>query len=377
MTTEIIAPIDALSTAQLDIENLRKCFGKKRVLDTISLTVAPGRCLALLGPSGSGKSTLLNLIAGFEQPDDGDIRIRGRSILRLPTHHRRIGVVFQQYALFPHLSVTDNVAYPLIRRGISSHERKVRIERLLCTVQLEHLGGQSVQTLSGGQQQRVAIARALAAEPDVLLMDEPMGALDRTLRDQLQMELKVLLREAGATVVYVTHDQNEAMALAESIAVLNDGRIEQFDTAENIYAHPQSAFVARFLWSGANSLTGYVERDDTDTGLWIRFGKYLVLGRWPMRSPTAVVGQTVELVIKPEDLSIFPADQAPTDSIPAQVTGMLFAGSHRTLQLRLQDGVLLTARQPLTAIWRTGDTVHIGWKPDAGRLYLAASQGSP
>jgi ABC-type Fe3+/spermidine/putrescine transport system ATPase subunit len=359
--------------AQLAVEGVRKRFGHKTVLHEISFAVEPGGCLALLGPSGSGKSTILNLIAGFEQPDAGDILVRGGSVVQLPPHRRRIGVVFQQYALFPHLNVAENIAYPLVRKRVATVARGKRVQQLLEAVQLGGYEHQSVQTLSGGQQQRVAIARALAAEPDILLMDEPMGALDRTLRDELQVELKALLRQAAITVVYVTHDQREAIALAEQIAVLNEGRIEQIGDTEAIFAAPRTAFVARFLWPASFSLFGTAEKVEGES-VRLRIGSSLVSGTWMKTNATALkIGDAVEMVLRPQQIRILPA--AHENSVVAEITEAVFSGDHRTVQLRLTGGEQIMAHQPLAAHWKAGDKVHASW--DAGHVFVPRAGGDP
>lgn len=331
------------TTAPLDIRAVSKNFAGSRVLADVSLAIEPGERIALLGPSGSGKSTLLNLVAGFEQPDAGDIVIDGRSVVALPVHAREIGMVFQHYALFPHLSVAENIAYPLMRRRAPRGEVRERVDRLLASVRLEGFADRRIQTLSGGQQQRVAIARALAAEPAVLLMDEPMGALDRALREQLQVELKLLLQETRATVIYVTHDQREALALADRIAIMNEGRLEQVGAVEDIYANPVSAFAAQFLWAGANRLAAVAG----DSGVAMLDGVSLD-ARWPGLS--ASQGAPIDLVVRPEDITLHePGTDIGTGTLTATVLTVLFAGTHRTVQLRLASGAQIHAVQPIAA----------------------------
>jgi len=360
--------------APLDVANVGKAFGGEAVLHNVSLGIAAGRCLALLGPSGSGKSTLLNLIAGFERPDSGDIRVGGQSVLAMPPHRRNVGMVFQQYALFPHLSVAGNIAYPLVRRGVPVAERTARVAKLLETVQLGRNAHHAVQTLSGGQQQRVAIARALAAEPGVLLMDEPMGALDRALREQLQIDLKLLLQQAGATVVYVTHDQREALAMADTIAILRDGRVEQAGATEQLYANPITAFAARFLWAGANGIAATTLRTDPDRQIDVTaFGRTLQ-ARWVGEGPAPAAGTPLELVVRAEDIAVSDPVTAPADALRATVTTSVFAGDHRALQLRLPDATVLTAHQRLDLpAARPGETLALGWPLGAARAFAASA----
>jgi putative spermidine/putrescine transport system ATP-binding protein len=229
-------------------------FGEVRAVDDVSFEVQDGEFFAMLGPSGSGKTTCLRLIAGFEEPDHGAIALHGRSVLGVPPYDRYVNTVFQDYALFPHLNVLDNVAYGLMVRGVARAERYRRAEEMLELVALGGLGGRRPAALSGGQRQRVALARALINQPEVLLLDEPLGALDLKLRQQMQTELKALQRKVGITFLYVTHDQEEALGMSDRLAVFNHGRIEQVGTPEQIYERPATAFVAGFV--GASNIVG-------------------------------------------------------------------------------------------------------------------------
>lgn len=236
--------------AELTITNLRKSFGSFEALRDISISVEDGEFICLLGGSGCGKTTLLRLVAGLETHDEGTIKLAGSDLTQVPCHRRNIGMVFQSLALFPHLSVGDNIAYGMRLQGLSDTTPKV--EALLDMVGLSGLGSRAVSALSGGQRQRVAIARALAMEPQIFLMDEPFSALDAALRDQMQDEVKRIQRDLGITTVFVTHDQREAMALADRIVVMNNGHIEQAAPPEELYARPATRFVARFI--GTNNL---------------------------------------------------------------------------------------------------------------------------
>ncbi|WP_395396800.1 ABC transporter ATP-binding protein [Novosphingobium sp. BL-8A] len=353
-------PDTASTPAPLDIRAVSKGFAGPAVLDGVSLAIEPGERIALLGPSGSGKSTLLNLVAGFEQPDQGDICIDGRSIVALPVHARQIGMVFQHYALFPHLSVAENIAYPLVRRRASRAETRDRVDRLLASVRLQGFADRRIHTLSGGQQQRVAIARALAAEPAVLLMDEPMGALDRALREQLQIELKLLLQQTRSTVIYVTHDQREALALADRIAIMNEGRLEQVGAVEDIYGNPASAFAAEFLWAGANRLGAM-----TGQGGKVHLCGVPLDARWPGLPP--VTGSPAALVVRPEDVSFH---ERRDGALAATVLTALFAGTHRIVQLELPSGEQLNAVQPISDLAPTpGTAVGVTIYPGAACAY--------
>jgi putative spermidine/putrescine transport system ATP-binding protein len=233
-------------------DRVSRHFGEVRAVDEVSFEVQDGEFFAMLGPSGSGKTTCLRLIAGFEQPDAGAIAIHGHATAGVPPYDRNVNTVFQDYALFPHMSVLDNVAYGLMVRGVARGERHRRARELLELVALGGLGGRRPAELSGGQRQRVALARALINQPEVLLLDEPLGALDLKLRQQMQIELKALQRKVGITFVYVTHDQEEALGMSDRLAVFNQGRIEQIGTPAAIYEHPATAFVAGFV--GASNI---------------------------------------------------------------------------------------------------------------------------
>jgi ABC-type Fe3+/spermidine/putrescine transport system ATPase subunit len=233
--------------AVVELRGVTRRFGDVKAVDALDLEVVDGEFLSLLGPSGCGKTTTLRLIAGFEQPDAGAIRIAGRDVARLPPYRRPVNTVFQSYALFPHLSVGDNVAYGLKQRGLGRRERRARASEILELVRLRGIEHRRPRELSGGQQQRVALARALVLEPKVLLLDEPLGALDLKVRRELQIELKRIQETVGITFVYVTHDQEEALAMSDRVAVMNAGRIEQLAAPQEIYDAPATAFVAGFI----------------------------------------------------------------------------------------------------------------------------------
>lgn len=238
---------DTTRGAEIRLHGISKHYPSSIALNDVSLTVQPGEFMTFLGPSGSGKTTTLNLIAGFTDLTTGSVHIDGRRMDDVPVHRRELGIVFQQYALFPHLSVFDNVSFPLAQRKVSKEDRRDRVARALTTAGLQGFERRYPKELSGGQQQRVALARALVFEPRVLLLDEPLGALDKKLREQLQLELRRIHREVGRTFVFVTHDQEEALTLSDRIAVFNDGGIEQVGTAEDLYERPASRFVAEFI----------------------------------------------------------------------------------------------------------------------------------
>jgi putative spermidine/putrescine transport system ATP-binding protein len=239
--------VKEIMTPAIEFRNVSRHFAEVRAVDDVSFTIAEGEFFAMLGPSGSGKTTCLRLIAGFEQPDRGTLLIHNQASAGRPPYERDVNTVFQDYALFPHMNVLDNVAYALMVRGVDKKTRHQRAEELLALVKLQGLGGRKPAQLSGGQRQRVALARALISQPRVLLLDEPLGALDLKLREQMQTELKALQRQLGITFVYVTHDQAEALAMSDRLAVFNHGRIEQIGTPEDVYENPATAFVAGFV----------------------------------------------------------------------------------------------------------------------------------
>jgi putative spermidine/putrescine transport system ATP-binding protein len=236
-------------TIAVKLERVSRIFGTVKAVDDVSLTIAEGEFFALLGPSGSGKTTCLRLIAGFEQPDAGHIEIFAETAEGVPPYRRAVNTVFQDYALFPHMSVADNVAYGLMIRGMGKEERREKAEEALELVKLPGFGERKPSQLSGGQRQRVALARALVNQPKVLLLDEPLGALDLKLREQMQVELKALQRSVGITFVFVTHDQGEALSMADRVAIFNEGRIVQVGAPEDVYERPRSRFVADFVGS--------------------------------------------------------------------------------------------------------------------------------
>src|SRR5262244_1181137 len=238
---------DAAKGPALKLEAVRKNYGHVVAVDGVDLVVDRGEFFTLVGPSGSGKTTLLRLIAGFERPDSGRIELAGRDVTSIPPYQRETNTVFQDYALFPHMAVADNIGYGLRIKGVARQTRDKRIQRALEMVRLSGLGGRRPNQLSGGQRQRVALARAVVNEPEVLLLDEPLGALDLKLRKELQLELHQLQRRLGITFIYVTHDQDEAMVMSDRIAVMNGGKIEQVDAPRLLYEQPRTRFAAQFL----------------------------------------------------------------------------------------------------------------------------------
>lgn len=319
----------------ISIRDLTKRYGSVYALDTVDLDVRSGEFLTLLGPSGSGKTTLLMAIAGFNRPDSGSIRFGDEEVILTPPHKREVGMVFQSYALFPHMNVAENIGFPLKLRGIGARERTARVEEALETVQLAGFGDRGIDQLSGGQRQRVALARAFVFGPRILLMDEPLSALDKKLRERMQIELKHLHRKLGVTTVYVTHDQREALTMSDRIAVINDGRLVQLDTPETIYNRPADAFVADFI--GESTMLPL--RREREGGLF--------LGDTPI-GPAPAAGQgDWTLVVRPERL-YFPAAGATTDDESIVLRGVLretvFQGESEMALVAVDDGTELAVR---------------------------------
>ncbi len=292
------APLPQAGKGALTLDGLTKRYGDERVVDAVSAAIRPGEFFSLLGPSGSGKTTTLMMIAGFVVPDGGAIRVDGADLTHVPPQRRGLGMVFQNYAIFPHLNVFENVAFPLRARHVVEAELRVRVGAALELVRLERFADRFARQLSGGQQQRVAIARAIVFQPSIVLMDEPLGALDKNLRYEMQVEIKEIQQRLGMTVVYVTHDQEEAMNMSDRIAIMNHGRIEQMGPPGEIYERPSNAFVARFLGE-ANLIEGTIERiAGGEAELRTKDG-VLLRGR----VDRAAVGQAAALFVRPELLT--------------------------------------------------------------------------
>jgi putative spermidine/putrescine transport system ATP-binding protein len=369
-------PVDTAraSGARLELRDLTKAFGGTVAVDRVSLDVPAGAFVSLLGPSGSGKTTTLNLIAGFLMVDSGDILFDGGSVAGVSPHRRNIGMVFQSYSLFPHMTVADNVAFPLrMRTTLSREAARERVAEMLALVQLSHLAARYPRQLSGGQQQRVAMARALVSRPRLLLMDEPLGALDKKLREQMQIEIKQIHRSVGTTMVYVTHDQSEAMTMSDLVVVMHHSRIAQVGTPRSLYEEPASLFVADFL-GDSNLLPGKVvsladghARVETADGRIIR----AVPGK-----VDATPGRRVVVLVRPEDMSVA-ADAAPDGaSIGGTVTDVSYHGDCYRLDIA-SGGARLHVKVPREAGagMVPGRSVTVAWRPDAARL-LAADNGA-
>ena len=316
------------------LDGVTKRFGKTTALDDVSLMVRRGELMTLLGPSGCGKTTLLNLVAGFLIPDSGEIAIAGRRMTDVPAYRREIGIMFQNYALFPHMSVAANVGYGLRMRRIAKAEIARRVGEALALVKLAGLEDRKPRQLSGGQQQRVALARALVIRPQVLLLDEPFSALDRNLRASMQVELKEIQRKLGVTAIFVTHDQSEALSLSDRIAVIADGRIRQLDIPDEIYRHPLDRFVASFI-GDANVLRARLERIDGAVAT-------VVLGAARVAVPArtlqgGAVGDPVDLFVRPEGLCV--AENEAAAAVHGLVGAQIYQGGHIDLYVEVPQAV--------------------------------------
>jgi spermidine/putrescine ABC transporter ATP-binding subunit len=329
----------AAEAALLEVRHVAKRFGSIDVLKNISLNIASGEFLTLLGESGSGKTTLLRLIAGFEQPSAGEIWMSGQRLDTLPPYRRRVNTVFQSYALFPHLSVRDNIAYGLRVKNTPVSEMRGRVDEALRMVKMQDFAASHPSRLSGGQQQRVALARALINRPQLLLLDEPLSALDANLRKQMQSELKSLQREIGITFLYVTHDQEEAMALSDRIALLRDGALEQVASPREIYAHPATAYTAQFIGQ-TNLLRGEIRGSIATCGAL----------RWPLEETDG----PVIFSLRPESIRICADGKRQTSEVKfrAAVRQQIYGGSSELLEVDCGNGqtlcVRIPARGPLT-----------------------------
>ena len=348
----------------VELEGVTKRFGDFTAVDGITLKIARGEFFSLLGPSGCGKTTTLRLIAGFEQPTAGAIRLDGDDVAKVPPYRRHVNTVFQSYALFEHLDVTENVAFGLRRRKVAKPEIEQRVAEALELVALHERATARPSELSGGQRQRVALARALVNRPSVLLLDEPLGALDLKLRKQMQVELKRIQREVGITFVYVTHDQEEALAMSDRIAVMSNGVIEQLGEPEDVYENPVKAFVAGFIGI-SNLLPATVENGGVrlSTGVLV-----------PAPVPDGVPdGAAVQLSVRPEKLLVDELEDGMA-TVEGTIAERVYMGTATQLIVELAPGARLVALEQNTARaraedrWELGDRVRVGWHPEHGQV---------
>ncbi|KZE88787.1 Spermidine/putrescine import ATP-binding protein PotA [Agromyces sp. NDB4Y10] len=356
----------------VELDRVTKRYGDATAVDGVSLSVEPGEFISLLGPSGCGKTTTLRMIAGFEQPDDGDIRISGRSVLGSAPYRRDVNTVFQAYALFPHMSVAENVAYGLQQRRTPKSEVRQRVSEALELVQMRRFADRKPTQLSGGQQQRVALARALVNRPAVLLLDEPLGALDRQLREEMQLELKLLQSRLGITFVFVTHDQGEALSMSDRIAIMREGRIEQLADADTIYARPASAYVAAFVGQ-QNFFRGVA----AEGGTAVESAHGLIRGIRSEAAAGLADGAAAQAAVRPEFVSIEADAAGGAPAAPNSVHGTLLGVSHlgETMQylVRLGDDQSLIVRRPTPDApdLAVDARVRCSWNPDHVQVFPA------
>ncbi|HEY9215197.1 MAG TPA: ABC transporter ATP-binding protein [Ancylobacter sp.] len=351
--------------AMVELQGVTKRYGEVDALHRIDLAIAKGEFVTLLGPSGSGKSTLLNLIAGMITPSSGRIFIDGRDATTLPTNKRSLGMVFQNYALMPHMTVFENIAFPLQVRQVPKDEIKRRVTQVLDLIHLGHVASRQPRELSGGQQQRISLARCIVYNPALILMDEPLGALDKKLREQMQLEIKRLHAKLGITMLYVTHDQDEALTMSDRIVLMNGGRIEQQGAPEALYFTPETVFSAEFIGS-SNLITGTVEIGADGTyALASAFGRLAV----PNPERAMAAGEKAVLLVRPENMQL--TDRAEPCSIAGQVEDSILLGGVVRHFLRCTDGTMLIVQelnQPGRPGVRRGEEMRAAWPPTHGRL---------
>jgi spermidine/putrescine ABC transporter ATP-binding subunit len=356
-----VGPAEATHGASVVLSGIEKRFDNVGAVCGISLDIRSGEFITLLGPSGSGKTTTLMMIAGFETPNAGDITIDGRSVIALPPHKRNIGMVFQNYALFPHLTVAENIGFPLKQRGVDRATRARLVAESLELVRLPGYQARYPRQLSGGQQQRVALARSIVFHPRLLLMDEPLGALDKQLRESLQLEMRRLHADLGITFIYVTHDQEEALTMSDRVAVMNEGLIAQVGTPEDLYDRPLDRFVASFI--GESNFLTCVVRGGEDGIVVAECGGALL--RATARTGLSP-GQAVTLATRPERIHFADPqrDDARQNRMTATIIETVFAGERCRYLCRCEDGIAIVLKEPSSATIRrriVGERVEIAW----------------
>ncbi len=352
--------------ALVSFTGIQKTYdGVNLVVRDLNLDIRQGEFLSLLGPSGSGKTTTLMMLAGFESPTAGEISLNGVPITRTPPHKRNFGMVFQNYALFPHMSVADNIAYPLTVRKLGRAEREARVSNALDMVQLGNMGTRSPSQLSGGQQQRVALARALVFDPQLVLMDEPLGALDKQLREHMQIELRALHRRLGVTFIYVTHDQTEALTMSDRVAIFNDGAIQQVDTVDHLYETPVNRFVAGFVGDNTLLRAEVVRLDGSACEVRLPSGVKLR----GINVNAAQVGDAVQCGTRPERLQI--AQRRAANTFEARVADVMYFGDHLRLRCEMPGQMDATIKMPLAhhQLPEPGQTIEVHAPEEHLRVY--------
>jgi spermidine/putrescine transport system ATP-binding protein len=340
-------------------ENVTKRYGRNVAVDRLDLAIEPGKFVTLLGPSGCGKSTTLRMLGGFEIPDLGRVFLAGKDVTKLPPHRRNVNIVFQDYALFPHMTVGKNIAFGLELQGKPSDVIHRRVAELLSLVQLDDFIDRMPAQLSGGQRQRVALMRALAPDPQVLLLDEPLSALDAKLRQQMQIELKSIQERTGKTFLFVTHDQEEALTMSDTIVVMNEGRIEQIGSPHTLYGRPKSRFVANFI--GETNLLDCTVDGEAAGEIALRWDDVPIRASAERRPP---VGAKVHVAVRPEAIRLASADQPNAPNwMPGTVRQRIFKGNHTALKIEVRPDRYLTATVDPAALSRiTSDAVFVGWE---------------
>ena len=349
-------------SAFVAFERVQKSYdGETLVVKDLNLSMPKGEFLTMLGPSGSGKTTCLMMLAGFETATHGDILLDGTSINNIPPHKRGIGMVFQNYALFPHMTVAENLAFPLEVRKIGKSDREAKVKRALDMVQMGEFGGRRPAQLSGGQQQRVALARALVFEPELVLMDEPLGALDKQLREHMQFEITRLAHDLGITTVYVTHDQTEALTMSDRVAVFNDGRIQQLAPPDALYEAPENSFVAQFIGEN-NTMMGTIDKIEGDR-CEVRLDDGGIIDAQPVN--VTEVGQRTRVSIRPERVEINPARLgADAHTLKAEVREFIYMGDIFRTRLSVAGNdnfIIKTRNSPDQVRLQPGQQIDIGW----------------
>ncbi|MED4755052.1 ABC transporter ATP-binding protein [Brevibacillus choshinensis] len=354
-------------TAHLDIKSAQKFYKKYKAVDNVNLSIKQGEFVTILGPSGSGKTTLLKLIAGFEELNDGAIFLDGQDITKKKAYDRNIGMVFQNYALFPHMTVFDNIAYPLRLRNVSKADLKAHVSQALQTVRLEEFASRYPNQLSGGQQQRVALARAIVFNPPLLLLDEPLGALDKNLRHQMQYEIKHIQQSLGITTVNVTHDQEEALTMSDRICVMNKGRIEQIDTPERLYNHPKSKFVSSFIGE-INLLQS--ELIHTEAGMAVVKLLDGQVAKVRVEQPEVAAQSAVWIAIRPENIHVVRDGAVFTNMHELTVLEKTYVGESFRIEGTSKTKERLTIKLPYASSREiaVGDEIRVGWNADEAAL---------